>query len=146
MPPLPLSHQRSSPLRWQELPWPTSILQEAAAKLRQDGRLTPAVAAAAQQRLETWLAKPTGALRTWCRETKPKILAACALLRASRDADASAGAAAGGASSGLIVSQPKGTAISAVGAAIAVGYASHEQDTAANLIEMALGALSAAGG
>jgi len=139
--------------RHPELPWPTTIMHDAAAKLRQEDRLPTAVVAAAQQRLDHWLAKPAGPLRAWCRETKPRVLAACALLKASRDA--SSGGAGEAASSGLIVAQSKGSAISALRAAVAVGLAvgatvgaagaSANDEAAASAVEAALAALPAAG-
>ena len=123
-------------VRHPELPWPTSLLHEATSRLIHEGRLRDALAAAAREQMATWLAKPTGPLRTWCRQTRPRLLAACALLRASRDA-AAAAAAAGG-----TVTDAIGT-VSAAAAAAAVGVGGSEE-AAAQAVEAALAALPSA--
>jgi hypothetical protein len=121
--------------RHPELPWPTTVLQEAAAKLRAERRLETPAAAAAQHHLEAWLANPAGPVRAWCRQTRPRLLAACALLRASRDAGANAG-------HGTIVREAK-EPLSAKAAVAAVGAGGNDEAAAAFAVEAALAALPA---
>ena len=123
-----------------DLPWPTELLREAIVRLQSEQRITPAVAASAPQKLSTWLSRPAGAVRTWCRETRPRTLAACALLRASRE-EAAAAAAAAAAGSGLIVGGEAKEAMAPIVAAIGAGVGS--SDEAAAGVEAALAALPA---
>ena len=90
-----------------DLPWPTTILADATQRLvanssrpkpRTDGHaampapptpgelaaLDATTATAAQQILESWLGPPVGPKREFCRRHSPKLLAACALLKATQ--------------------------------------------------------------
>ena len=117
------------------LPWPTTVLTDGLKTLREkEQKITEAIEVAAKQRLSLWLAKPTGAARSWCRETRPRVLAACAVLRASRDA-------AGAAGDSIVVKQATDTALTPLDAAQAMGVVAAD---AANAVESALRALPSA--
>ena len=96
-----------------ELPWPTSLLNDAVTRLTNEGKITARFAEGAKQRLANWLATPQGAGRTWCRQTKPWVLAACALLAESKHVATQAG------DSSLIVKADKDS-LSPLAAATAV--------------------------
>ena len=65
-----------------DMPWPTKIVAESS---KRDAR----VQEAAQAKLSEWLRHVDGPGRQWCRETHPRLVAACALIAGS---EAAAGA------------------------------------------------------
>jgi len=66
-----------------ELPRPTALLRDATEKLQREEVITGAIADAAQRTLEAWLSNiGNGSIRSWCRATHPRALAACALHKA----------------------------------------------------------------
>ena len=84
-----------------DLPWPTTILAEATKALVSEGVLPPTVADAARRTLEGWLAKHDGPVRAFCRQARPRDLAACALQKAVQaDAAVLGGGGGGGGGTG----------------------------------------------
>lgn len=63
------------------LPWPTTAVDDLSKSLR----LGKELCVAARTKLDDWLQERDGRKRDWVRTTRPKLLAACALLVASRE-------------------------------------------------------------
>lgn len=69
-------------VRHPELPWPTTLVNDLATKLN----LPKGLAVAARVKLDTWLQEVNGAKRNWVRDQRPRLLAACAIVLAGREA------------------------------------------------------------
>ena len=76
------------------LPWPTTILRNTVTSLKAEGALTPTVGDEAHRILFKWLGAIDGDVWRFCRETRPRLLAACALYQAARADAAKVGSAA----------------------------------------------------
>ena len=92
-------------MRHPQLPWPTLAVQDAALPPQLGGGGAQAVVLEhARRSLERWLLKKDGDVRRWCRQTRPRVLAACALVhgsgRAAKESAEQVAAAAAAAAAG----------------------------------------------